>query len=145
MSWIYKGSYITELSDMPEGTIGFIYKITNGETGQYYIGKKNVASIRKRNFGKKESALLTDKRMKRYEMVTKESDWKTYRSSNKNVSDWFVNESNDKLHLEILRFCTSTKSLTYYELQEQFAHNVLVDEKALNDNLLGKFFRKDLL
>lgn len=145
MSWIYKGSYITELSDMPEGTIGFIYKITNGETGQYYIGKKNVASIRKRNFGKKESALLTDKRMKRYEMVTKESDWKTYRSSNKNVSDWFVNESNDKLHLEILRFCTSTKSLTYYELQEQFAHNVLVDENALNDNLLGKFFRKDLL
>lgn len=144
MSWIYKGSYITELSDMPEGTIGFIYKITNGETGQYYIGKKNVASIRKRNFGKKESALLTDKRMKRYEMVTKESDWKTYRSSNKNVSDWFINESNDKLHLEILRFCTSTKSLTYYELQEQFAHNVLVDEKALNDNLLGKFFRKDL-
>jgi hypothetical protein len=65
MSWTYKGNYITELSDMPEGTIGFIYKITNGETGQYYIGKKNVASIRKRNFGKKEIALLTDKRMKR--------------------------------------------------------------------------------
>lgn len=145
MSWIYKGSYITELSDMPEGTIGFIYKITNGETGQYYIGKKNVASIRKRNFGKKEIALLTDKRMKRYEMVTKESDWKTYRSSNKTVSEWFNDKSNDKLHLEILRFCPSSKSLTYYELQEQFAHNVLVDENALNDNLIGKFFRKDLV
>lgn len=145
MSWIYKGSYITELSDMPEGTIGFIYKITNGKTGQYYIGKKNVASIRKRNFGKKEIALLTDKRMKRYEMVTKESDWKSYRSSNKTVSEWFDDTSNDKLHLEILRFCSSTKSLTYYELQEQFAHNVLGDENALNDNLLGKFFRKDLL
>ena len=144
MSWTYKGSYITELSDMPEGTIGFIYKITNGQTGQYYIGKKNVASIRKRNFGKKEIALLTDKRMKRYEMVTKESDWKTYRSSNKNVSEWFTDSSNDKLQLEILRFCSSTKSLTYYELQEQFAHDVLGDENALNDNLLGKFFRKDL-
>jgi hypothetical protein len=144
MSWTYKGSYITELSDMPEGTIGFIYKITNGKTGQYYIGKKNVASIRKRNFGKKEIALLTDKRMKRYEMVTKESDWKTYRSSNKSVSEWFLDTANDQLQLEILRFCSSTKSLTYYELQEQFAHNVLVDENALNDNLLGKFFRKDL-
>lgn len=144
MSWTYKGSYITELSDMPEGTIGFIYKITNGRTGQYYIGKKNVASIRKRNFGKKEIALLTDKRMKRYEMVTKESDWKTYRSSNKVVHDWFTDGSNDKLQLEILRFCSSAKSLTYYELQEQFAHNVLADENALNDNLLGKFFRKDL-
>ena len=144
MSWTYKGSYITELSDMPDGTIGFIYKITNGKTGQYYIGKKNVASIRKRNFGKKEIALLTDKRMKRYEMVTKESDWKTYRSSSKSVSEWFLDTTNDQLQLEILRFCSSTKSLTYYELQEQFAHNVLVDENALNDNLLGKFFRKDL-
>jgi hypothetical protein len=145
MSWTYKGNYITELSDMPEGTIGFIYKITNGETGQYYIGKKNVASIRKRNFGKKEIALLTDKRMKRYEMVTKESDWKTYRSSNKTVSEWFNDSDNDKLNLEILRFCSTAKSLTYYELQEQFAHNVLVDENALNDNLIGKFFRKDLV
>ena len=145
MSWTYKGNYITELSDMPEGTIGFIYKITNGETGQYYIGKKNVASIRKRNFGKKEAALLTDKRMKRYEMVTKESDWKTYRSSNKTVSEWFNDSDNDKLNLEILQFCSTAKSLTYYELQEQFAHNVLVDENALNDNLIGKFFRKDLV
>ena len=57
MTWIYNGSFITELNDMPEGTIGFIYKITNGKTGEYYIGKKNVLSTRKRKFGKKEIAL----------------------------------------------------------------------------------------
>ena len=51
---------------------------------------------------------------------------------------------NDTLKLEILRFCKGKKSLTYYELQEQFSHNVLGDELSLNDNLLGKFFRKDL-
>ena len=145
MSWTFNGKYITELKDMPKGTIGFIYKITNGKTGEYYIGKKNVTSTRKRKFGKKEIALLTDKRMKTYEMVTKESDWRTYRSSNKTVSDWFTDSDNDQLKLEILRFCTNTKSLTYYELQEQFAHDVLGDELSLNDNLLGKFFRKDLL
>jgi len=145
MGWIYKGSNITELKDMPKGTIGFIYKITNGKTGEYYIGKKNVTSTRKRKFGKKEIALLTDKRLKTYEMITKESDWRTYRSSNKTVSDWFNDVDNDQLKLEILRFCSNTKSLTYYELQEQFAHDVLGDELALNDNLLGKFFRKDLL
>jgi hypothetical protein len=144
MSWIYNGQSITELSDMPEGTIGFIYKITNGKTGQYYIGKKNVATIRKRNFGKKEIAALTDKRMKRYEMIVKESDWKDYRSSNKTVQSWFEDTENDQLELRILRFCQSSKSLTYYELQEQFSHNVLADSNALNDNLLGKFFRKDL-
>jgi hypothetical protein len=145
MSWTFNGKYITELKDMPKGTIGFIYKITNGKTGEYYIGKKNVLSTRKRNFGKKEIALLTDKRLKTYEMITKESDWKQYRSSNKTVSDWFKDKDNDQLELRILRFCTNTKSLTYYELQEQFSHDVLGDEKALNDNLLGKFFRKDLV
>jgi hypothetical protein len=140
MTWIYKGYSITELSDMPENTIGFIYKISNGETGEYYIGKKNVLSITKRKFGKREIAALTDKRSKHWEWVTKESDWKTYRSSNVTVKKW----EGDRIKLEILRFCKSKKSLTYYELQEQFAHNVLADEHALNDNLLGKFFRRDL-
>jgi len=144
MTWIYNGSFITELNDMPEGTIGFIYKITNGKTGEYYIGKKNVLSTRKRKFGKKEIALLTDKRLKTYEMITSESDWKSYRSSNKQVQEWFKDKENDQLELRILRFCSSTKSLTYYELQEQFSHDVLGDRRALNDNLLGKFFRKDL-
>lgn len=144
MTWIYNGSFITELNDMPEGTIGFIYKITNGKTGEYYIGKKNVLSTRKRKFGKKEIALLTDKRLKTYEMITNESDWKSYRSSNKQVQEWFKDTENDQLELRILRFCSSTKSLTYYELQEQFSHDVLGDRRALNDNLLGKFFRKDL-
>ena len=155
MTWTYKGKLITELSDMPEDVFGFIYKITNGKTDEYYIGKKQVVSVRKRNFGKKEIAALEDKRMKKYEMVTKESDWKTYRSSNKEVKSWFdenekaLNEDrrddiNNQLKLEILRFCSNKKSLTYYELQEQFAHDVLGDECSLNDNLLGKFFRKDL-
>lgn len=143
MSWRYNGSYITELGDMPKDVFGFIYKITNTKTGQYYIGKKQVVSIRKRNFGKKEIELLEDKRVKKYEMVTKESDWKDYRSSNETVKSWFINDS-DVCKLEILRFCKSKKSLTYYELQEQFAHDVLGDEYSLNDNLLGKFFRKDL-
>lgn len=155
MTWTYKGQLITELSDMPENVFGFIYKITNGKTGEYYIGKKQVLSVRKRNFGKREIAALEDKRMKKYEYVTKESDWKEYRSSNKVVKGWFdenetaLNEGrnddiNDRLELRILRFCSNKKSLTYYELQEQFAHDVLADEDSLNDNLLGKFFRKDL-
>jgi len=155
MGWTYNGKCITELSDMPEGTFGFIYKITNGNTGEYYIGKKQVVSIRKRKFGKREIAKLTDKRMKRYEMVQKEAKWQDYRSSNPTVQLWFHSNAlaleqeprgkiNDTLKLEILKFCKTKKGLTYYELQEQFQHEVLSDELALNDNLLGKFFRKDL-
>ena len=79
-----------------EEWFGFIYCIENTVTSQFYIGKKQVVSIRKRKFGKKETAALTDKRMKKYEMVTKESDWLEYRSSNKVVKEWFDN--NDKAY-----------------------------------------------
>jgi len=140
MNWKYKEKEILSLTDMPDDTIGFIYKIKNKTNNEYYIGKKNVVSERKRKFGKKEIAQLTDKRIKHWELIKKESDWKTYRSSNSIVKKW----QEDDLELEILRFCKSKKSLTYYELLEQFSHNVLEDENSLNDNLLGKFFRKDL-
>lgn len=145
MSWTYQGRPITEISDMPEGTIGFIYKITNGQTGQYYIGKKSLYSHR---------TLPPLKGYKRKRKVVKESKWQDYRSSNPSVQLWFHENEllkeqgkqgiNDRLELKILRFCSSKKSLTYYELQEQFSHNVLADDLSLNDNLLGKFFRKDL-
>ena len=146
MGWTYNGRSITEISDMPEGTIGFIYKITNGETGQYYIGKKSLYSHR---------TLPPLKGYKRKRKVVKESKWVDYRSSNPSVQLWFHSnemaleqeprgEINDTLELKILRFCKTKKALTYYELQEQFSHNVLADELSLNDNLLGKFFRKDL-
>ena len=146
MGWTYQSRPITEISDMPEGTIGFIYKITNGETGQYYIGKKSLYSHR---------TLPPLKGYKRKRKVIKESKWVDYRSSNPSVQLWFhSNEQaleqeprgkiNDTLELKILRFCKTKKALTYYELQEQFSHNVLADELSLNDNLLGKFFRKDL-
>lgn len=140
MTWKYKEKEVLSLTDMPEETYGFIYKISNKITGQYYIGKKQVVSVRKKNFGKKKLSTITDKRVKKYEMVSKESDWKTYRSSNSVVKSW----NEDEIQLEILRFCKSKKSLTYYELQEQFYYNVLADTNSLNDNLIGKFFRKDL-
>jgi hypothetical protein len=146
MGWTYNGKSITEISDMPEGTIGFIYKITNGLTGQYYIGKKSLYSHR---------TLPPLKGYKRKRKVVKESKWQDYRSSNPSVQLWFKenefalledrrSDINDTLNLQILRFCKSKKALTYYELQEQFSNNVLADELSLNDNLLGKFFRKDL-
>lgn len=146
MGWTYQGRPITEISDMPEGTIGFIYKITNHQTSEYYIGKKSLYAKR---------TLPPLKGYKRKRKIIKESKWKEYRSSNPSVQLWFheneaarlVNDQskiNDSLELKILRFCSTPKSLTYYEVEELFHHRVLSDELSLNDNILGKFFRKDL-
>ena len=146
MSWTYQGRPITEISDMPEGTIGFIYKITNHQTGEYYIGKKSL-------YSKRTLPPLKGYKIKR--KVVKESKWLDYRSSNTAVQLWFheseaaklegnQDKINDTLELKILRFCSTPKSLTYYEVEELFQHRVLSDELSLNDNILGKFFRKDL-
>ena len=77
-------------------------------------------------------------RYKRKRKVIKESKWVDYNSSNKEVQGWL------EVHKQILKYCTTKKSLTYYELKEQFRHDCLEREESLNDNLLGKFFRKDL-
>jgi hypothetical protein len=146
MAWNYQGRTITEISDMPEGTIGFIYKITNHQTGQYYIGKKSLYAKR---------TLPPLKGYKRKRKVIKESKWIDYRSSNPSVQLWFHEHEaakldgnrdkiNDSLELKILRFCKTPKSLTYYEVEELFQNKVLEDKLSLNDNILGKFFRKDL-
>jgi hypothetical protein len=131
MTWLYNNIQINSIEQMPEKTIGFIYKITNQKTGEYYIGKKQILS---------QKTLPPLKGFKRKRKVIKESNWQSYRSSNDVVKEWV----DDDIKLEILRFCKSKKSLTYYELQEQFAHDVLSDPLAKNDNLLGKFYKKDL-
>jgi hypothetical protein len=131
MDWVYNEKEVKSIDDLPKDCIGFIYKISNTKTNEYYIGKKNIYQRR---------TLPPLKGYKRKRKVIKESKWQSYRSSNDEVKSW--NEENIKL--EILRFCKSKKSLTYYELQEQFSHDVLSDPLSKNDNLLGKFFRKDL-
>jgi len=130
-TWTYGGKYITEISDMPEGTVGFVYKIRNKLTGAFYIGKKQLYSHR---------TLPPLKGTKRKRKVIKEMKWQRYQSSQTEVNNW----DTDLIEKHILRFCKSKKALTYYEVEEQIKHDVLSQEHALNDNILGKFFRKDL-
>ena len=72
MSWLYKGQVFKE--DMiPEGAVGFIYEmeaIIDGKPVRY-VGKKNFFSKRKKKFGKKALAAMTDKRAKKYTVVIK--------------------------------------------------------------------------
>ena len=141
MEWIYKGSLINEVTDMPTGAHGFVYIIT-ASNGSQYIGKKTLHSIRKRKFGKKESKLVTDKRKKLYEMVKRESDWKSYTGSNKELNEDIKNGiTYDR---EILYFAFGKKQLSYFEVRELFTRNVLESSNYYNDNIQGTFFRRDV-
>ena len=139
MNWTEDGF---ETFVVPSKAIGFIYMI-EFNNGDKYLGKKNLYSKRKRNFGKKEAALVTDKRRKLYEIVVKESNWRTYESSNPDVRQRILNgECHTKT---ILSWAHTPKELTYLEIKCMFDRDVLNPKgKWLNDNVLGKFFKKEL-
>ena len=84
--WIFELGYVDKVSDMPEDTFGFVYRITNMVSGKFYIGKKQIFSTTKRNLGKKELVQITDKRKSKFQYITKESNWLTYTGSNKELN-----------------------------------------------------------
>lgn len=132
-----------ENEDFPKDTIGFIYRI-NLSNGKSYIGRKKIWSITKKNFGKKQLANITDKRLKTYEMIKKQSDWLSYIGSNKNLHEDVMNGVRI-IDREILMVCKTEKQMTYYENKALFCDDVLLSKDYYNDNIMGKFFRKDLI
>jgi hypothetical protein len=123
--------------------IGYIYITLHIPTGRQYIGKKNFFHTLNKKLGKKELAEIPVTRGKRpsKKSVTKESDWKTYYGSSTEVKSL----PKDEMTRYILKLCKTSKQLTYWETKYLFQYNVLEDDHYINDNILGKFFRKDLL
>jgi hypothetical protein len=79
-----------------------------------------------------------------YKLAMNESDWKTYYGSNKEIVAMLKEGKHDEFKREILCLATSKKLLTYYETKHLFVYSVLEKpDEFFNDNILGKFFRKD--
>ena len=142
IKWLYRGSEINEISDLPNNAYGFVYQTTHLPTNKKYIGKKSLIYNLKKKLGKKEKALWEGKgRPPMYKRVLKESDWKTYYGSHS-----FIKEANkEDLTREILEIAYHKKELTYLECKYQFTLGVLENKSYLNDNILGKFFDKDFV
>ena len=140
MKWLYKGSEINEISDLPNNAFGFVYQTTHLPTNKKYICKKSLMYNLKKKLGKKEKLLWEGKgRPPVYKRVLKESDWKNYYGSH-----GFIKEANkEDLKREILKIAYHKKELTYLECKYQFTLGVLENKSYLNDNILGKFFDKD--
>tara|TARA_R110000751_G_scaffold510_3_gene1823 strand:- start:1280 stop:1759 length:480 start_codon:yes stop_codon:yes gene_type:complete len=125
---------------IPENAVGFIYIINmlKDDKRYGYIGKKNFYSKRKKRFGKKALALITDKRSKKYEIVTK-LDYQNYFSSNKELKEAY--ENGVYMNRTIIKICFSKTELTYQETKAQFQHEVLERDNWLNGNILGRFYK----
>lgn len=153
-TWTFQGRLITDISDMPEGTYGFIYEVTHKPSGLKYIGKKVLYFERNKRLGKKALEALGEERKAKgiggrvplKQKVVTESDWKDYYGSHPHIKK-LVSESDDlraDFEKRILDFVPNKKLLTYFECKHLFINEVLENrDNFINDNVLGKFYRKD--
>jgi hypothetical protein len=126
------------------GYYGFTYIITNLETNKFYIGKKAFIHNKKKKLTKKEIAEHTGAGRKPTTRVDKvDSGWKSYYGSSKELLADVKLLGEDKFQRVILNFAKNKKQLTFFELREQIIHNVLFIDDSYNDNIAGKYFRKD--
>ena len=153
VTWRYKDQLITGISDMPEGTYGFIYRVVHIPTKKKYIGKKVLFFERNVKLGKKETEALREERkaagiggrVPAKKKVVKESDWKSYYGSQTEIKALVKGSKPEDWTREILEFVPTKKLLTYYEIKHIFINDALENQDFLNDNILGKFYQKDFL
>ncbi|NNE31889.1 MAG: hypothetical protein HKN40_05915 [Winogradskyella sp.] len=146
MNWTYQNEEITGISDFPNETFGFIYRVIHIPSGKAYIGKKVLQHTRKVKLTKKELAEYEGVvgRRPSYRLAVKESDWQTYWGSNKYLKELMKEEPLDNFERQIIACAPTKKLLTYYEVKYQMIYQVLEKpDEFFNDNILGKFFTKD--
>ena len=131
--WLYEGKPFT--SDDIGEFFGFVYRITNLQSGKRYIGRKYFQQKRKPRGGKRR--------------VTSESDWKKYYGSSDARSADRKLLGNGAFKREILSLHTRLGDVNFEETKQLFLHNVLtetLDGKTplyYNSNILGRYMRKD--
>lgn len=107
---------------------GFVYVIECLHDGKLYIGRKYFHSIRK---------VKGKSRRQR-----KESDWKTYYGSSDFLKELVKKHGKENFRRTIMSLHTTQGDCNYEEVRQQFLHNVLEDERFLNENINGKWHRK---
>jgi len=143
--WLYQNKEVLSLEDLPQDTYGFIYIVTHLTSGKSYIGKKSLFHNVKKKLTKKQLAEQTGRgRKPTTEVIQKESDWKAYYGSAKPILDLIKEGKQEEFTREILQLVPNKKLLTYYECKYLFMLGVIEQQDGyFNDNILGKFFRKD--
>jgi len=147
MNWLYNEKEITDISQFPSNTFGFVYEVITPE-GKKYIGKKVLYHNQKKKLTKAELAEQSGRgRKKSFRIIQKESDWKKYYGSNKHLKNQITEGkvTLGDLKKQIIEIGFNKKHLTYLETKYLFQLEVLEKpDEYYNDNILGKFFTKDL-
>ena len=120
--WYYNDKVF---DNTPEEYQGFVYEITELDTGKKYIGKKN--------FWKPKTLPKTKTRKRRIRTRT-ESDWRLYYGSSEQVKRLLVEKGETNFKRVILKLCKTKGEMSYYEAKLQFQFDVLFSDDKI-DNL----------
>ena len=140
-SWTFNDKVFTE----PGNSFGFIYLVTFDD-GTKYLGKKDFYKSVKlpalKSGVQRPDSIRTyknrDGKRVYFDIVTKQTDWQTYKGSSAAVAD------KTPVSKEILALASSKRELTYLETKLLFTKEVLESDEYLNENILGKFFKSNL-
>ena len=130
--WVYNDK---EFNETPEEFQGFVYMVTEKDTGKKYIGKK---------FFWKPKTLPVTKSRKRRVRTRVESDWRTYYGSNKEVQNLVESKGKENYKREILKLCKSKGECSYYEAKLQFQYDVLLSNEFYNEFIGCKIHSKHI-
>ena len=131
--WVFEGR--TFLSEDINDLYGFVYRITNLQSGKKYIGRKYFWSFRTPP-GKKRK-------------VKQESDWKKYYGSCPELKEDIKKYGKEIFSREILSLHKTKGLCNYEETKQLFLNNVLSESldnggpAYYNSNILGRYMRKD--
>jgi hypothetical protein len=129
MVWLFEN---TQISELPENCVGFVYLITNNTTGRKYVGKK-LAKFSKTSYKVVKQKNGIKKRKKIKSKI--ESDWQLYYGSNIELNEDIIKLGNENFTREILYYCRSKAECSYIEAREQFNRKVLESDDYYNGHI----------
>tara|TARA_B100001939_G_scaffold344428_1_gene358834 strand:- start:255 stop:698 length:444 start_codon:yes stop_codon:yes gene_type:complete len=131
--WYFKGTPF--LSENIDDNFGFVYLITNIQSGRKYIGRKYFWQFR------------TPKGKKR--KVKSESDWKKYYGSCPELKEDIIKLGKQSFSRVIISLHKTKGKTNFEETRQLFLNGVLTESldtggpAYYNSNILSRYFRKD--
>lgn len=131
--WVFGGKIF--LSENINDMYGFVYLITNIQSGKQYIGRKYFWQFRTPR-GKKRK-------------VKSESDWKKYYGSCPELKEDVGRLGKSNFSRHILSLHKTKGKVNFEETRQLFLHNVLTESlddgtpAYYNGNILSRYYRKD--